>query len=276
MPNHHLLNGLFSHGGKEKYPPAALNWVLAVPNLIQNIDTEKTNQLLNLRFTSHIEGYVSAIQEQEIETKETRKRRVKNPEIKRNMNTKCRTCNKFDEAVFHLICSCPALAPTLYLNMRHNQVARILYQEIIQNENMIYKPPPVTKKNNLEIWWDKSITTATRVEKNWPDIIIWDTTSKICKIVDAGVPLDTNPENVYQDKKSKYIPLIGQMQQIYKDYKFMAIAITVGCLGSVPKKLPEELKQIPFNDEKLKLLIPRMQKAAILRTVHICKTTMKM
>ena len=134
MPNHHLLNGLFSHGGKEKYPPAALNWVLAVPNLIQNIDTEKMNQLLNLRFTSHIEGYVSAIQEQEIETKETRKRRVKNPEIKRNMNTKCRTCNKFDEAVFHLICSCAALAPTLYLNMRHNQVARILYQEIIQNE----------------------------------------------------------------------------------------------------------------------------------------------
>ena len=74
------------------------------------------------------------------------------PEIKRNMNTKCRACNKSDESVFHLICSCPALAPTLYLNMRHNQVARILYQEIIQSENMIYKPSPVTKNNNLEIW----------------------------------------------------------------------------------------------------------------------------
>ena len=68
----------------------------------------------------------------------------------------------------------------------------------------------------------------TRVEKNQPDIIIWDTTSKICKIVNVGVPLDTNLEKVYQDKKLKYIPLIGQMQQIYKDYKFMAIAITVG------------------------------------------------
>ena len=99
--------------------------------------------------------------------------------------------------------------------------------------------------------------------------------SKICKIVDVGVPLDTNLENVYQDKKSKYIPLIGQMQQIYKDYKCMVIASTVGCLGSVPKKLPEELKQILFNDEKLKLLIPRMKKAVILGTVHICKTTMK-
>ena len=34
MPNHHLLNGLFSHGGREKYPPAAFNWVLVVLNLI--------------------------------------------------------------------------------------------------------------------------------------------------------------------------------------------------------------------------------------------------
>ena len=35
MPDHHFLNGLFSHGGREKYPPAALNWALAVPNHIQ-------------------------------------------------------------------------------------------------------------------------------------------------------------------------------------------------------------------------------------------------
>ena len=29
-----MLPGLFSHDGREKYPPAALNWVLAVPNFI--------------------------------------------------------------------------------------------------------------------------------------------------------------------------------------------------------------------------------------------------
>ena len=34
MPDHYLLNELFTHGGREKYPAAALNWVLAVPNLI--------------------------------------------------------------------------------------------------------------------------------------------------------------------------------------------------------------------------------------------------
>ena len=54
--------------------------------------------------------------------------------------------------------------PYLYLNMRHNKVARILYQEIIQSENMNYKPQPVKKKNNLEIWRDKSTKTVTRIE----------------------------------------------------------------------------------------------------------------
>ena len=84
------------------------------------------------------------------------------------------------------------------------------------------------------------------------------------------------PRERLSGQKSKYIPLIDQMQQIYEDYKVIAVAITVGFLGSVPKKVTEELKQIPFNDEKLKLLIPRMQKAAILGTVHICKRIMKM
>ena len=36
MPDHHFLNGLFSHGGREKYPPASLNWVLAVQNINNN------------------------------------------------------------------------------------------------------------------------------------------------------------------------------------------------------------------------------------------------
>ena len=31
---HRYMYGLFSHGGREKYPPAALSWILAVPSLI--------------------------------------------------------------------------------------------------------------------------------------------------------------------------------------------------------------------------------------------------
>ena len=47
MLGHHLLNGLFSHGGKEKYPPTALNWVLAVPNLIHIYNHHLLNGLFS-------------------------------------------------------------------------------------------------------------------------------------------------------------------------------------------------------------------------------------
>ena len=44
------------------------------------IDIPKTNKRLSLRLTSHIEGYLIAIQEQELRTKETQRRRQKDTE----------------------------------------------------------------------------------------------------------------------------------------------------------------------------------------------------
>ena len=67
--------------------------------------------------------------------------------------------------MYHVICSCPVLAPTLYLNMRHNQVAKILYQEAIRNDNLIKDPPEVTEIDNLKIWWNMSIRTTPKLEK---------------------------------------------------------------------------------------------------------------
>ena len=66
-----------------------------------------TNSWLQLRFSSHVEGYLMAIQEQELDAKETRKRRKKDEEKKRRMDKKCRACHENEESVFHLVCSCP-------------------------------------------------------------------------------------------------------------------------------------------------------------------------
>ena len=43
----------------------------------ETIDMKKTNKWLNLRSTTHVEGYVKAVQEQELNTKETQRRREK-------------------------------------------------------------------------------------------------------------------------------------------------------------------------------------------------------
>ena len=42
---------------------------------MDEIDMKETNNWLQLRLTSQLEGYINAIQEQELDTKETRKRR---------------------------------------------------------------------------------------------------------------------------------------------------------------------------------------------------------
>ena len=55
-----------------------------------------------------------SIEEQELDTKETRKRREKNQEKKNRMDIRCRMSNENDKTVYHLICSCPKLASTLY------------------------------------------------------------------------------------------------------------------------------------------------------------------
>ena len=47
----------------------------------ENIDTSKTNNWMNNRFTSHV-GYICAMQEQEINTRDLRKRREKGQEKK--------------------------------------------------------------------------------------------------------------------------------------------------------------------------------------------------
>ena len=115
------------------------------------------------------------------------------------MDTKCRICQQQEESVYHLICSCPVLVPTLYLESRHNQITKIIYQEVLGKDK--HKPPPITKAGNIEIWWDEKILTHPMVEKNRPDLVIWNTQKKLCEIVEITVPLDTNLATAYKEKE---------------------------------------------------------------------------
>ena len=102
-------------------------------------------------------------------------------------------CKEKEESVYDLIGSCPVLAPSMYLPMRHNQVTRILYQELLQKPITEYRPPEVTVTDKLELWYDKEdVRTVSRVEKNRQDLILWDKEDKTCKIIEVTVPLDSN------------------------------------------------------------------------------------
>ena len=237
---------------------------------------KKTNSWLGLKLSSHIyiEGFMAAVQEKELDMKETRKRREKNQQRKKEMDTKCRICQQQEESVYHLICSCPVLAPTLYLDRRHNQIATIIYQEVLGKDKLEYKPPPITNAGNIEIWWDGKILTHPMVEKNRPDLVIWNTEKKLCKTVEITVPLDTNLATAYKEKERKYIQLISAMQQQYMTYKFSTVIITVGRMGAIPKNLENNIKKLDIETDRVETIIKRLQKVAVLGSVKICKTVL--
>ena len=166
--------------------------------------------------------------------------------------------------------------PTFYLEARHNQIARILYQEIMKNEKINYNPPRVTIKNETDLWWDMEIHTVTKVKKNQPDIVLLNHEVKTCQIIEITVPIDTNLKEAYHQKEIKYILLIAEMQRMYCGCNFSTSVITIGALGAVLKNLDLNLRKLNFEKEKIAVLMQRIQRAALTGTLKVCKTVMKM
>ena len=219
------------------------------------------------------------MQEQEVNTNAAKKRREKDPAKRRNLNGKYRLCAQRDEDLFHIICSCPKLSDTLYLHWRHDRIARVINQEIANTEKgnfseYIEKPPAVTKIGTKEIWWNTSINLPTKVEHNKPDIVIWDIDEKKCVVMEESAPLDTNISVKTSWKENVYIPLIGEMKRIYREYKFETISIVVGALGAVTKQLTTNLKRLNFKGSRTKTITRKLQKASLLGSTRIVKTFM--
>ena len=89
---------------------------------MEEIDMKQINAWLKLKLTSHREGYFNAIQENDLEAMYTSKRREKTRKRKSKL---IQTAKYVIEIVFHLVCSCPNLALTLYHSVSHKQVAKI-------------------------------------------------------------------------------------------------------------------------------------------------------
>ena len=89
----------------------------------------------NRKLTSHFEGYIAAIQEQEIPTKYLIKKRARDAGKKPPCDNKCRLCKTNVEYVIHIISCCLFMSARYYLPMRHDMVAKTFYKEIIKKNH---------------------------------------------------------------------------------------------------------------------------------------------
>ena len=118
----------------------------------------------------------------------------------------------------HVIASCPRLSAAMYLPLRHNKVANIIYQNLITKSTNADRQPiqEVYTDDNKEIWCDTKIDTLTTCKHNKPDIL-WKKSEKMCYIIDVRAGLDVNIDKIIALKLDSYLPLAAELKRLYSD-----------------------------------------------------------
>lgn len=211
-------------------------------------------------------GFTMAIQDRVIATKNYRKHILKEDLL----NDKCRKCEKSSETIEHVIGSCTSLANTQYLR-RHDNVAKLVYQQIAINKLLItkytpyykYDPPEVIENEQYKIYWDREIRTDIKIAANRPDIVLYDKKEKVVELIDISIPLSHNIVSSYGQKVNKYTELAIELKQMWTLKKVNIRPLIISATGIVPHNLKKQLK-----DLKIEELIPKIQKSVLLDTCH--------
>ena len=241
----------------------------------ETYNKQATNAWLNDGFmSSHVEGYICAIQEQEIRTRQLIQQR-ENPES----NIKCRYCKTMDESIFHILNSCSYLSTSMYLPVRHNEVAKVIYHELVEKHQRMEtrkRPDSIIRTTQFELWWDKKVAVQPTVEHNRPDIVYWNFHEKVCLIIDICVPLDVNVAKEEKEKSDRYVLLASRLQRLYPQYKYEIVPIVIGSTGYVSNNLQKYIEQCGFDKQKAMSIVPMLQRKALRGSLKIVKTAMKL
>ena len=237
-----------------------------------NIDDKYTNKWMKTStFSSHVEGYICAIQEEEIFTRALGLKRKKESTV----NPNCRLCGSTKETIQHIIASCPRLSASMHLPVRHNKVAYVVYQYLVDKHNdILHGIPEVYTNNEIEIWWDVQITTNNRLPHNKPDILLWKKPDKKCYVIDIIVGLDVNLTKNIKKKQDNYLLLATELKRIYSDYDFEVIPIVIGAAGLITKHVHQILTKLKIDN--IEECILKCQSNALIGTMNIVKSFMKM
>lgn len=243
-------------------------------NLINKpfVDKNQTFQWLRKgELFPETEGFIIAMQDQTIPTRNYRKYIMKETDIGTD---KCRKCNLHSETIEHIISGCPILAGKEYTD-RHNNVAKVIHSELTKVIKISekpepyyqYTPRPVLENCQYKIYWDNQIITDKTIIANRPDITLIDKTTSTTYLIDIAVPNDHNIEKKYKEKIEKYLPLAEEIKRIWNQDKVIIIPIIIGATGTTPITLGKHLQdlQIPLY------IIHTIQKATIISTCSIVR-----
>ena len=112
--------------------------------------------------SSEFEAYAFAIKDQEIARKYIKAKQQKGNTSNTITDKKCRLCKNVNEDIIHIIAGCPMMPVHYYLPLRHDVIAKIVYNAPIKKNPSYQKydlesPEYIHKEGNLEYWWNISI-----------------------------------------------------------------------------------------------------------------------
>ncbi|MBZ5796461.1 hypothetical protein K8353_40995, partial [Burkholderia contaminans] len=131
--------------------------------------------------------------------------------LKSDVEDICRKCGSAGKTIEHIIGQCPALAESAYLG-RHNQLAKMVHQQLALKYGLLATAPPYYKYNPEAVletevavmYWDRLIITDRTVDFNRPDIVLINKQQRRGIIIDIAVPLTHNIQKTEREKITKY------------------------------------------------------------------------
>ncbi|KAL1446790.1 hypothetical protein WDU94_005582 [Cyamophila willieti] len=235
-----------------------------------NVDKEMSNRWLgDSGIFAETEGFMLAIQDEIIATRNHLKYIIKDPHTPED---RCRRCGGPGETIDHITSGCPTLAQSDYLK-RHNNVAKILHIELLKHHQITqdlpryytYNPEPVVENENVKIYYDRTVRTGHTREHNRPDIIIVDKKTNKATLVDIAVPLSRNMTRSRHEKINKYSELAVEIKTMWNLNHVRIVPVILSSVGLVPKNLRGDLVSLHLKPE---VVIMQMQKAVIIDTCH--------
>lgn len=235
-----------------------------------NVDKEASNAWLNRgELFPETEGFMLAIQDQVIETKNYRKHIIKNLP-----NDTCRKCNSSSETIQHITGACKSIAQTDYKH-RHDQVANIIHQKLAHQYKLVdtvvpyykYNPETVLENTTTKLYFDRALFTDRTIHYNRPDITLINKVNNTGFLIDIAVPNTHNLQTTIAEKLSKYTELKDEITRLWRLHKVIIVPIVISSTGVIPKQLHQSLSSLNLPPNTYHLL----QKAVILNTCRLVR-----
>uniref|UniRef100_A0A6P7FWF2 Uncharacterized protein LOC114334905 n=1 Tax=Diabrotica virgifera virgifera TaxID=50390 RepID=A0A6P7FWF2_DIAVI len=162
------------------------------------VDSRASNYwLVSGKMFPETEGFLLAIQDQVIPTRNYLKYIVKDPQFQ---NDKCRYGCQAQESIQHLTGGCQAFVGTDYKE-RHDSVGNILHQELANKLGLLqtdhlpyyqYVPDRMLENDNYKLYWDRTVLTDQTVAHNRPDLILFNKLTRQTTLIEVAIPNNNN------------------------------------------------------------------------------------